>query len=149
MSDLVVAVLASVLVVMALVLGGLLASRVVELRRGGSPGLLRTLPADVDEGWRHGIVHYSDEELRYFRLRSLWPGPSVTLPRGAIEITGRRRAMGTEQDILDGMVILEVRQGSGTGGRDYEIAFDTDGVTAFQSWLESRPSERAERRRSA
>ncbi|QTI71346.1 DUF2550 domain-containing protein [Gordonia sp. L191] len=145
MSELVITL--SVLLLVALCVCGLLAYRVAQLRRGGTPVLLRTLPADVDEGWRHGTVHYSDEALRYFRLSSLRPGPSHTLPRSSIEIAGRRRAVGSERDILEGLIILHVHQSVGTGvGKDYEIAFDAGGVTAFQSWLESRRSARAERR---
>ncbi|MGC4934654.1 DUF2550 domain-containing protein [Gordonia sp. DT30] len=148
MSQLVIAL--SVLLLIALSVCVLLTYRVGQLRRGGTPVLLRTLPGDVDEGWRHGTVHYTDETLRYFRLSSLRPGPSQTLPRRAIEITGRRRAVGSERDILEGMIILEVHQSLGSGeGKDFEIAWDTGGVTAFQSWLESRRSDRSQRRRSA
>lgn len=147
MTELVVVVILSIALLSALALCGLLAYRVGQLRRGGTPALLRELPAAVDEGWRHGTVHYSDEALRYFRLSSLRPGPSRTLPRRSIEIAGRRRAVGTEQDILADMIILRVHQAVGAGdGRDYEIALDAGGVTAFQSWLESRRPSRAQRR---
>ncbi|MGW0038465.1 DUF2550 domain-containing protein [Gordonia sp. NPDC003376] len=140
----------SVLLVVVLALCGLLAVRVAQLRRGGTPVLLRILPAEVDEGWRHGTVHYSDEALRYYRLTSLRPGPSRTLVRRRLDISGRRRPVGTERDILEGMVILEVHQSAPSGdGRTYEIAFDPGGVTAFQSWVESRRSLRSQNRRSA
>ena len=88
-------VLLSVLLAVAVILGAMLVFRVEKLRRAGTPILLRIIPAAVDEGWRHGTVHYRDDSLRYYRLASLRPGPNVTLPRQGIEITGRRRPEGT------------------------------------------------------
>ena len=111
-------------------------------------GVARTVPAAVDEGWRHGTVHYSDDSLRYYRLTSLKPGPNVTFARQGMEISGRRAPEGTETDILDGMLILQV-QTAGRAEDDYELAMGPGAVTAFQSWLESRQSARSQRRRSA
>lgn len=141
-------VLLSVLLAVAVILGAMLVFRVEKLRRAGTPILLRTIPAAVDEGWRHGTVHYRDDSLRYYRLASLRPGPNVTLPRQGIEITGRRRPEGTETEILEGMQILEVHT-KGRGDGAYELAMGPGAVTAFQSWVESRQSERSQRRRSA
>ena len=149
-------VLLTVLLVVAVALCALLAYRLGQLRSAGTPVLLREVPAGADEGWRHGTVHYSDEALRYFRLSSLRPGPSATFCRQGIEITGRRDPVGTETDIMDGLVVrtpsgdglphLEDHQaGPGT----YELAMTPGAVTAFQSWLESRQSDRSQRRRSA
>ncbi|GAC85102.1 DUF2550 domain-containing protein [Gordonia paraffinivorans] len=141
-------VLLSVLLAVAVILGAMLVFRVEKLRRAGTPILLRTIPAAVDEGWRHGTVHYRDDSLRYYRLASLRPGPNVTLPRQGIEITGRRRPEGTETEILEGMQILQVHT-KGRGDGAYELAMGPGAVTAFQSWVESRQSERSQRRRSA
>ena len=106
-------VMLSVLLAVALLLCGFLALRLAQLRRAGTPVLLRTVPAGVDQGWRHGTVHYSDDSLRYYRLTSLKPGPNVTFARQGMEISGRRAPEGTETDILDGMLILQVQ----TAGR--------------------------------
>ena len=141
-------VLLSVLLAVAVILGARLVFRVEKLRRAGTPILLRIIPAAVDEGWRHGTVHYRDDSLRYYRLASLRPGPNVTLPRQGIEITGRRRPEGTETEILEGMQILQVHT-KGRGDGAYELAMGPGAVTAFQSWVESRQSERSQRRRSA
>ncbi|WP_168701444.1 DUF2550 domain-containing protein [Gordonia paraffinivorans] len=141
-------VLLSVLLAVAVILGAMLVFRVEKLRRAGTPILLRSIPAAVDEGWRHGTVHYRDDSLRYYRLASLRPGPNVTLPRQGIEITGRRRPEGTETEILEGMQILQVHT-KGRGDGAYELAMGPGAVTAFQSWVESRQSERSQRRRSA
>jgi len=141
-------VLLSVLLAIAIVVCVLLAIRVSQLRKAGTPVLLRPIPAAVDEGWRHGTVHYSDNSLRYYRLASLRPGPTVTLERQGVEISGRRRPEGTETEILDGLDILQVRT-VGRGDDEYELAMGPGAVTAFQSWLESRQSDRSQRRRSA
>ncbi|MDY6809313.1 MAG: DUF2550 domain-containing protein [Actinomycetota bacterium] len=144
-----VAVLLGVLLVVALIVCVLLAYRLSQLRRMGTPVLLRQIPAAADEGWRHGTVHYSDDALRYFRLTSLRPGPTRTLVRQAIEITDRRRPFGSEADILEGMIVLELAAGADDHGGAYEVAMAPGAVTAFQSWLESRQNERSQRRRSA
>ena len=141
-------VMLSVLLAVALLLCGFLALRLAQLRRAGTPVLLRTVPAGVYQGWRHGTVHYSDDSLRYYRLTSLKPGPNVTFARQGMEISGRRAPEGTETDILDGMLILQV-QTAGRAEDDYELAMGPGAVTAFQSWLESRQSARSQRRRSA
>lgn len=144
-----VAVLLGVLLFVALIVCVLLGYRLSQLRRMGTPVLLRQIPAADDEGWRHGTVHYSDDALRYFRLTSLRPGPTRTLARQAIEITDRRRPFGTEADILEGMIVLELAAGADDQGGAYEVAMAPGAVTAFQSWLESRQNERSQRRRSA
>ncbi|MAU83301.1 DUF2550 domain-containing protein [Gordonia sp. Z-3] len=144
-----VAILLGVLLVAALIVCGLLAYRLSQLRRMGTPVLLRPIPAADDEGWRHGTVHYSDDALRYFRLTALRPGPTRTLVRQSIEITGRRRPFGSESDILEGMVIVELAAGADAHGGAYELAMAPGAVTAFQSWLESRQNERSQRRRTA
>ncbi|MFT4044359.1 MAG: DUF2550 domain-containing protein [Gordonia sp. (in: high G+C Gram-positive bacteria)] len=143
----VVIILLGLLLVVTVVVCGLLAYRLQQLRSAGTAALLRDLPAALDEGWRHGTVHYSDEALRYYRLSSLRPGPSRTLPRGMIEILGRRRAVGTEAEILEGMRILHIREINTDVARDYELAMSLDGVTAFQAWIEAGAPTRAQRRR--
>lgn len=143
-----VAISLGVLLAVALIVCALLAYRLGQLRRMGTPVLLRDLPAAADEGWRHGTIHYRDDALRYFRLTSLRPGPTRLLPRRSIEISGRRRPVGTESDILEGMVIIELSVDD-DGERLYEVALAPGAVTAFQSWLESRQSDRSQRRRSA
>lgn len=144
-----IAVILGVLLVLAVAVCALLAYRISQLRSAGTPVLLRELPAAADEGWRHGTIHYSDEAVRYFRLSSLRPGPTRTLARRSIEISGRRRPQGTEAEILHGMIIFELEAGAGDSGRAVELAMAPGADTAFQSWLESRQSHRSQRRRNA
>lgn len=118
--------------------------RINALRGSGTSALLRELPADDGRAWRHGVVRYDDNALEYFRLRRVLPGPQRLVLRQSVTVSGRRSPTAAEADVLDGdMVILELADHDG----EFELALDSGGVTAFQSWLESRPSQRAERRR--
>lgn len=133
---------AVVAVLLLLVVGAVVVLRLYSLRVAGVPIILRYLPAQDEHGWRHGTLRYDDHELKYYRLSSVRLGPSWTLPRNGTEIVGRRAPHGTELDVIDpDMVIVHAVTPSG----DTELAFARDGLTAFQSWLESRPSPRRER----
>lgn len=141
-------ILLALVVAAAFLLGGMF-YRIREVRSAGTPVLLRTMPAGRDQGWRHGSIHYTERALVYFRLTSFRPGPTAVLPRGQVELSGRRVPEGTELEIMDtDMVILEVRVTEpGNRAREYEIAMDRILVTAFLSWLESRSPERSRRPR--
>ncbi|MCS3780600.1 DUF2550 domain-containing protein [Tsukamurella ocularis] len=133
---------AVVAVLLLLVVGAVLVLRLYSLRVAGVPIILRYLPAPGEQGWRHGTLRYDDHELKYYRLSSVRLGPSWTLPRSETEIVGRRAPHGTELDVIDrDMVIVHAV----TPGGETELAFARDGLTAFQSWLESRPSPRRQR----
>lgn len=116
--------------------------RINQLRGSGTSALLRVLPADDGRAWRHGVVRYDDNAMEYFRLRSMRGGPARLVLRQSVVTRGRRAPTPAEGDVLgDGMVILELADRGGA----FELALDAGAVTAFQSWLESRPSQRAER----
>ncbi|GAA1894068.1 DUF2550 domain-containing protein [Williamsia serinedens] len=134
-----------VLVAGLVALGVGVALRVARLRSRGTAVLFRVLPAGDDRGWRHGIVRYNDDALVYYRLSSLRTGPSRVIERQAIEVERRRAPHGTEVDVIEDMTVVEIS----AGRNRYELAMSPGAVTAFQSWVESRPSERSRRRRSA
>jgi hypothetical protein len=116
--------------------------RINQLRGSGTSALLRELPADDGRAWRHGVVRYDDNAMEYFRLRSMRPGPDRSVLRQIVVSKGRRGPTPSEADVMDDdTVILELSDRDGT----FELALDGGAVTAFQSWLESRPSQRAER----
>ncbi|GEE02130.1 hypothetical protein nbrc107696_25760 [Gordonia spumicola] len=128
----------------------LVAYRLRLVRAAGTPMLLRQLPAEADEGWRHGAAHYTDDALVYYRLSSLRPGPTVSLSRRRIEVTGRRGPSGTEVEIMDDdVVVVELTVGRRGQGGMYEIALTPDLAMAFQSWIEARAPRRARRRPAA
>jgi hypothetical protein len=64
-----------------------------------------------------------------------------------VEIVARRAPRGDEFDIMTNkIVVLELRDVTQDRRFGYEIALDQGALTAFLSWLESRPSPRARRR---
>ncbi len=135
-------VVVGVVILLGLLLLALVLLRVQRLRISGSPIIIRYLPAPAEQGWRHGTLRYDDHELRFYRLLSIRPGPSWVMPRLDTEIVGRRAPRGTEFDIMDaGMHVVRIHAPDG----DAEFGFDRDALTAFQAWLESRPSARRER----
>lgn len=117
--------------------------RLWQMRQGGTAALMRDVPAVGGHGWRHGVIRYRGEEARFYRLSSLRPSPDRRLSRRGLEITGRRAPRGDEFDIMaDEAVVMELNDANA----GYELALDRTALTAFLSWVESRPSPRARRR---
>jgi hypothetical protein len=139
----IMAVLVSVLFFFVLAL----TYRLWKLRQGGTAAILRDVPAVGGHGWRHGVIRYRGGEAVFYRLSSLRWWPDRRLSRRGVEIVTRRAPRGDEFDIMtDQITILELRDSSPDRRRTYEIALDRGALTAFLSWLESRPSPRARRR---
>ncbi|WP_198654586.1 MULTISPECIES: DUF2550 domain-containing protein [Nocardia] len=131
-------ILVSVLVALALIS----VYRLVMLRRGGTAALLRVLPAQGGQGWRHGLIRYDEDRLVFYKLTSLRLGPDSTIRRRGIEIGDRRVPVGDEYDIMtDDIIVTAVADTDG----DYELALDRGARAAFLSWVESRPSDRTRR----
>jgi len=127
-----------------------LSYRLLKLRQGGTAAILRDIPAVGGHGWRHGVIRYRGGEAVYYRLSSMRWWPDRRLSRRGIEIVSRRAPRGDEFDIMtDEIVVLELRDTTSERPdrrSGYEIALDRGALTAFLSWLESRPSPRARRR---
>lgn len=120
--------------------------RLVVLRRGGTAAIMRKLPAVDGHGWRHGLIRYDDEGFTFFKLSSLKLAPDYRVARRDIGLPDRRGPRGDEFDIMsDEIVVLAVD----TPERSYEIALDRGALTAFLSWVESRPSGQSLRNRPA
>jgi hypothetical protein len=121
--------------------------RLWKLRQGGTAAILRDIPAVGGHGWRHGVIRYREGEAGFYRLSSLRLWPDRRLSRRGLEIVSRRGPRGDEYDIMtDEIVVLELRDSTPDRRRSYEMALDRGALTAFLSWLESRPSPRARRR---
>jgi hypothetical protein len=119
-----------------------LSFRLWKLGRGGTPAILRDTPAVGGHGWRHGVIRYRGDEARFYRLSSLRLWPDRRLSRRGLEILSRRPPHGDEFDIMtEEIVVLELQDQQ----RGYEMALDRGALTAFLSWVESRPSPRARR----
>jgi Protein of unknown function (DUF2550) len=124
-----------------------LSYRLWKLGQGGTAAILRDIPAAGGHGWRHGVIRYKGEEADFYRLSSVRLLPDRRLSRRGLEIVSRRGPRGDEYDIMtDEIVVLELRDASPDRRRGYELALDRGALTAFLSWLESRPSPRARRR---
>ncbi|MFD4266742.1 DUF2550 domain-containing protein [Rhodococcus sp. NPDC058481] len=138
-----------VLFVLVVLLAALVAAfvyRLGVLRRGGTAAIVRPTPAVGGQGWRHGVIRYGEEDLVFYKLSSLRPGPDSRISRQGIEVGDRRAPRDTEFDIMtDEIVILSVQDGD----HGYEVALDSGALTAFLSWVESRPSGRSMRGRPA
>lgn len=138
-----------VLFVLVVLLAALVAAfvyRLRVLRRGGTAAIVRPMPANHGQGWRHGVIRYGEEDLVFYKLSSLRPGPDSRISRQGIEVGDRRGPRDTEFDIMtDEIVILSVQDGD----HGYEVALDSGALTAFLSWVESRPSGRSMRGRPA
>lgn len=125
----------------------LLGFRLWKMRQGGTAAILRDTPAVGGHGWRHGVIRYRGDEARFYRLSSVRLWPDRRLARRGLEVLARRTPRGDEFDIMtQETVILELLDTSTEGSRGYEVALDRGALTAFLSWVESRPSPRARRR---
>lgn len=134
--------LISVLLVVVLALS----FRLWKLGQGGTPGILRDTPAAGGHGWRHGVIRYRGDEARFYRLSSLRLWPDRRLSRRGLEIVSRRAPRGDETDIMtEEIVVLELQDVSAGQARGYEMALDRGALTAFQSWVESRPAAQSRR----
>jgi hypothetical protein len=143
-SMMVMVALVGVLLFVVLALG----CRLWKLRQvGGTAAILRDAPAVGGYGWRHGVMRYRGEEAAFYRLSSLRWWPDRRLSRCGLEVVARRPPRGDEFDIMtDEIVVLELRDTSPERRRGYEVALDRGALTAFLSWLESRPSPSTRRR---
>ncbi|MDJ0395671.1 DUF2550 domain-containing protein [Rhodococcus sp. G-MC3] len=138
-----------VLIILVVLLAALVVAflyRLTILRRGGTAAIMRVTPSAGGSGWRHGVIRYGDNTLVFFKLSSLRPGPDHRMTRQGIEVGERRKPRSNEFDIMtDEIAVLELTD----NGHAYEIALDRGALTAFMSWLESRPSGRSRRGRPA
>ena len=120
--------------------------RLWNLGQGGTAAILRDIPAAGGHGWRHGVLRYRGDEAQFYRLSSLRLWPDRRLGRRGLEVIARRAPRGDEFDIMtEETVVLELQDSTGSLNRGYEVALDRGALTAFLSWVESRPSPRTRR----
>ncbi|APT84564.1 DUF2550 domain-containing protein [Corynebacterium aquilae] len=130
----------------ALILCAQAAYRYFYLRPHGTSIVMRALPADGGHGWRHGVIRYNDGVLEFFQLRSLSRRPDITLQRMDTHLMSRRKPREDETHTLESFLKVLVVE---SGGKEYELALDLRGETAFTAWLESAPTQRLERSNAA
>ena len=130
----VVLLLAAIITVAALV-----ARRVRLLRGGGVDVSLRRRVVQGRSGWHVGVGRYQGDELCWFRLTSLWPGPTVVVDRTVLEIVDRRAPTEAEVDAIPAAgIVLRCR----TPARTLELAMAPGVLTGFLAGLEATPPGR-------
>ena len=81
---------------------------------GGTPAILRDVPAVGGHGWRHGVIRFRGDEARFYRLSSVRLWPDRRLTRRGLEVLSRREPRGDEFDIMtEEVVVLELQDVSG------------------------------------
>lgn len=136
------------LVIACCFLGYLVVRRVRLMRGGGVDVCLRRRPVsggrarvgDVAAGWHFGVGRYRGDELAWYRLTSLRPGPSTVLDRMELQIVERRAIAEAEVYAIpqaDSVLYCRSR------GADLEIAMSPGVLTGFLSWLEAAPPGRS------
>jgi hypothetical protein len=130
----------ALLLLVVLVAVWLLVRRVRLLRGGGVDLSLRRRAAGPGPaGWHVGVGRYRGDELAWFRLASLRPGPTVVVDRTVLEIVDRRAPTPAEVDALPASgVVLRCR----TPARTVELAMGPGVLTGFLAWLEATPPGR-------
>jgi hypothetical protein len=117
----------------------LVVRRVQLLRGGGVDVSLRRRVVRGATGWHVGVGRYRGDELCWFRLTSLWPGPTVVVDRTLLEIVDRRVPTEAEVDAIPAAgVVLRCR----TPARTVELAMAPGVLTGFLAWLEATPPGR-------
>ena len=103
------------------------------------------MPSDFEDSansgssWLAGIGRYRGDDLAWFRLVSLWPGPTVVVDRTVLEIVDRRTPTDAEAaTIPTAGVVLRCRTPAGP----LELAMGPGVLTGFLAWLEATPPGR-------
>jgi hypothetical protein len=117
------------------VFAALAVRRAVLSRSGGVVEMsLRLHSRSHGRGWVLGTGRYSGDDLQWFRVFSLAPGPRLRLSRRDLSVVGRRSPSRSEKmSLQEGMIVLQCSSASGP----IEIAMGESAITGFLSWLES------------
>jgi hypothetical protein len=132
---------AGILLALCLLLLVSVAVRRVRLIRGGGVdvSLRRRVGVKGRAGWHFGVGRYRDDELAWFRIASLWPGPTVVVDRTLLEIVDRRVPTPAEAEAIPvAGVVLRCRPPA----RTVELAMAPGVLTGFLAWLEATPPGR-------
>lgn len=127
-----------------LIVGGALALwRFASLHAKGTPIIARRVPASDGAHWRHGVMVYSESDLKMYKLRSLRPGYDAEFARQDVAIVDRRDPTAVEAGFFaPGLHVVHIK--SANNG-EWEFAMDASADTALVAWMESKPSLRQTR----
>lgn len=105
---------------------------------------VRVRSTRAGRGWVLGVGRYSGDDLEWFRVFSLAPGPKRVLRRAELEYAGHRDAEGAEAySLYSGHIIVACDTPDGV----VEVAMSPDALTGFLAWLEAAPPGQRLRRR--
>lgn len=122
-----------VLGLLALVVAGIIVRRRL-LDRGG--GTIECAVRAIGSPWRYGVGRYNGDQLRWYRIFDLRPGPRVLISRRAFEITARRRTDARERvELGEDLTVIECR----SRGAPLDLAMNDPALTGFLAWLEAGP----------
>lgn len=109
------------------------------LQDKGTGVLIRFLPAEGAHGWRHGILVYEENRVRFYKLLKFVNRKAFDLNRDEIHISARRSPQGLEIRLMDETTRIVAITGCDP---EAELALSASANAALLSWLESRPSKR-------
>ncbi|MCZ9309057.1 DUF2550 domain-containing protein [Corynebacterium uberis] len=119
----------------------LAAWRFFAVRSQGSTIALRRLPATGIHGWRHGVIRYEGDSVKFFKLRSLSPVADLVFNRSYIHIESSREMTPQEASfMMPGSRVITVSNGS-----RWQLAVDVRTAMALRAWVEAAPDVRQER----
>jgi Protein of unknown function (DUF2550) len=128
-------IVAVALVVLLVLLAALFGRREFFSRRRGAIELyLRLAERPAGRGWAPGFALFRGDELRWYRLFSLAPGPRKRLSRRTLTVESRRPPT-TEEALLVPAEWMILRCKADQDA--VEVAMARQTVTGFLSWLES------------
>lgn len=131
-------IIAALMAALVLPFAAVVARRRVLQRGGGTIDLsLRLRRSARGRGWVLGIGRFEGDELRWYRVFSLAPGPRRRLSRRDLTVVARREPSADEaMALLAGAVVMEC---ASTSSGDVGLAMDASAVTGFLAWLEAAP----------
>ncbi|MFC7326914.1 DUF2550 domain-containing protein [Marinactinospora rubrisoli] len=136
--------LCALLVLVLLALVTVIVRRFALERGGGAVECYLRSGTARRRAWRIGCARYGTEELRWYRIFSLWPRPTAELSRRGLVVMGRRAPTAEDlRELTADLVVIQVGRLSSSGADperpEYELAMTEGALTGFLSWLESMP----------
>ena len=121
-----------------LLLGALCVLAFVWFRRriiaGGKPLMLCAVRTPADPMWRLGLLRFGGRQLDWFTMIGPSLRPDQTWDRHELTLA----APTVTADVIP--LLGESLTASATnGGRSFEIAMHSSGLTAMRAWMESQP----------
>ncbi|MGY5764892.1 DUF2550 family protein [Brachybacterium sp. DNPG3] len=88
------------------------------------------------KAWQHGVVRFSTERIRWYRMASLHPGSSLSLRRSDIQDVQRRdlpvRVEGAPVECLVTLLLVD--------GREVQAIVEREATPVLTAWLEAAPT---------